>query len=146
MPSLEKVKLKSEVISLKPEPIRWKDVNLDICAKFVPQRLWFAASIDVLFNDRTIISTGGQLKFKGTQTQQFEHGDSQHQLKLTWGPFIISSIPCILYIDNEQIAQRKVKAENQLMHLISVFFLWISAFFLPFLACMTMQIILGIMK
>jgi|WetSurMetagenome_2_1015567.scaffolds.fasta_scaffold16694_6 hypothetical protein len=102
------------------ELIRWKDAVVDLRAKFVPQRFWLAGSIYVVINGKTILSTGGQLKFKGVEFSRFTYLGSLYQAKLAWGPMIFAAFPCSLSINGEPVAQRRLKADNPVAHLLAL--------------------------
>ncbi len=110
------------------ELVRWKDVDLIIKSEYTEKHLWVTASIDVLLSGNTLLSTGGQLKHKGSLSGQFNHDGTSHQLKLDWGPFVFHSVPCVLYIDDQEVARRNIKPENGLPHTISIIFLSIGLF------------------
>jgi hypothetical protein len=96
----------------------WKGSEIVTRASYLPQRLWLAATIDVLLDGKKILSTGGQLKFEGTYVQQFEYDQSEHTARLEWGRFSGRTIPSTLYIDEERIMQGGVNIENWQMKLI----------------------------
>jgi hypothetical protein len=86
----------------------------------MPERLWLGATIDVILDGSKILSTSGKFKFQGDCVEQFVHSGTHHQVKLEWGKFLIRSVPCSLYVDDQLVAQETVEIENWQMNLVGL--------------------------
>lgn len=113
-----------------PKLMKWKDADLEIRSRFMPQRLWLAATIDIFLDQSIILSTGGKLKFQGACVEKFDYAGSSYEVRLEWGKFWLNSVPCILYIDNHQVVQEIVNIEDWQINIIAVIFFAIFIFVL----------------
>ena len=109
---------------------QWNNADIDIQASFMPNRLWLAATIDVLLNQEKILATGGKLRFKGKYEEQFKRDGVKHMVRLEWGQFWLHTVPCTLYIDDQQILQGKVNIRNWQMNIVALIFYGIFLFIL----------------
>jgi hypothetical protein len=92
---------------------KWQDNQIDVRAALIPRFLWSTASIDVFLNNECILRTGGQLKFKGSNSNEFSYSGSAHKIELSWGPCgILPRIPYKLYIDGVLISESRVRVRN----------------------------------
>ncbi len=98
--------------------INWRDQEIEVKAGFVPQKAWIAASVDVYLGQEKILSTGGQLKFKGSCVGQFDRGKERHMVRLDWDRLLMRPFPCSLYIDEEMVFQGQVEPSNRLMNVV----------------------------
>jgi len=125
---------------------KWKDEEVEINASFIPQRFWIAASIDVLLNQKKILSTGGQLKFKGTCIERFDHAQMSHTVRLEWERFFLHSIPCSVYVDDEPVFQGSVAITNRPMNIVALILLGTFVFSLCLLIISILDIVLKIVS
>jgi len=93
--------------------IKWRDSTVEVQARLVPRWLWTTASIDVLVDGRTILRTGGQMKFTGSHSTQFTHSGATHAAELCWGAGGVSlSIPYQLRLDGVAVSDSQVPVRN----------------------------------
>ena len=101
-------------------PIRWNNADLSIRARFMPEKLFLVATIDVWLDQRRILSTGGKLKLQGTCVERFDHLGAQHQVRLEWQKFLLHYVPCSLFVDNLLIATETIRIDNRAMNVVGL--------------------------
>lgn len=107
---------------------KWNENPVAVTARFMPRFLWTTASIDIFVGSQCVIRTGGQMKFTGQAIAQFEHGGTNHSVRIRWGWSKIRSFPIKVEIDEQQIAETNAVVTNwpmSLWPLITVF-IWAS--------------------
>ncbi len=102
---------------------KWKDQDVEIKAGFVPQKAWIAASVDVFLNHEKILSTGAQLKFRGSCATQFDHENEPHTVRLDWDRLLMHPFPCSLYIDEDTVFHGQIDPSNRLLNGVALVFL-----------------------
>ena len=104
--------------------IRWHDCTVEVKARLVPRYLWTTASIDVFLDGRCIVQTGGQMKFTGSSSAEFEHDGESHLVELSWGRARGIEFPYVLTIDNAKVALSDVPVK----HARPVLVIWVILF------------------
>jgi len=110
--------------------ISWRDKPVRVQASYVPRYLWTTASIDVFWDDRCILRTGGQAKLTGSHSASFSNGGPEQQVELIWGHSRGFRFPYQLRIDGVVIDDSHVQVENWYMIGIPAFI--IAAFLILF--------------
>ncbi len=95
------------------DTVKWQDAPVEFQARLVPRFLWSTASIDVFLGGRHILSTGGVMKFSGSQSSTFIHAGSEHRVEVSWGISGIGySFPYQLRIDGVQVSAGRAHIGN----------------------------------
>ena len=90
----------------------WRGLTVVITCRLVSRYLWTTASIDVWLDGNRILRTGGVLKRRGSSTETFHLGNTQHEATVSWGAGRFLSFPCTLTIDGIVVAESPVFIEN----------------------------------
>jgi len=95
------------------EIITWQDKPVEVQARMVPRYLWSTASIEVFLDGQLILSTGGQIKFTGSQSTRFNYSGASHTAELNWGGSGFGfSFPYRLVIDGVPVSAARVRVRN----------------------------------
>jgi hypothetical protein len=94
------------------ENIQWQGATVEIQARLIPRLLWTTAAIEVIVEGQRVLYTGGQMKFRGSQTETFSHAGSKHWTELSWGFGWLRSVPYSLRMDGNPVAEGRIYVQN----------------------------------
>lgn len=101
------------------ENIQWQGNTVEIQARLIPRLLWTTADIEVFVEGQRVLNTGGQMKFRGSQSATFFHAGTKHWTELSWGFGWLRSFPYSLRMDGNPVAEGRVYVRNWPMGFIT---------------------------
>ena len=92
--------------------VNWNGSPVEITARLLPRKAFFAASIDVHVAGETRLRTGGVFKLTGEHEEEFNSAGHKHNMTLSWGKAAPRSFPVTLKINGSVIAEQSVPISN----------------------------------
>ena len=90
----------------------WNGTPVEVTARLLPLKAFFAASIDVQVAGQTRLRTGGVFKLTGQHEEEFVASGHKHKVSVAWGKAAPRSFPVTLRIDDVLIAEQPVPISN----------------------------------
>jgi hypothetical protein len=97
---------------LQVEQFEWNGRRIEVTCVALARKLWMTCSIDVHWQGRCVLRTGGQFKDVGSQTATFDDAGRSRLAELTFGEIGDGGFPYTLRIDGQEIRRGTVAIQN----------------------------------